>query len=232
MLYWIWRRLRVALLAMALFALLGLVGWHFAARWQPSAASFPVQGVDVSEDNGPLNWWTLKGAGVQFAYARATSGAGRRDAQFADNWRNLEAAAIARGVIHVFSLCESATDQARNFVTTVPRSDDMLPVALELGFTPDCKTRPERAKVLDEIRRLLVAIETHTGKHALLKVSRGFESKYSVSEAVPRKLWAQQFFLQPGYLARPWTMWEANGFHRLDGVDMPVHWDVIAKEAP
>ena len=57
----------------------------------------------ASEANGVINWWAARGSGIQFAYARATAGANARDAQFADNWKNIYAAGLARGAMHSFS---------------------------------------------------------------------------------------------------------------------------------
>ena len=36
-----------------------------ASRWRPSPTDFPVQGVDVSEETGPIEWWTAKKAGIE-----------------------------------------------------------------------------------------------------------------------------------------------------------------------
>lgn len=224
-----WARVSVILAVLLGLAVLGFGIWTYATNWRPSPEDFPVQGVDVSEEQGALNWWSLKATGIGFGYARATDGADHRDAQFADNWAALSATGIARGAIHRFSLCAGAAAQARNFVTTVPRSDDMLPAVLELDFTEACKTRPDRDAVIGQIQAMLVAMETHTGKHALLKVARRFEAQYHVSEAIPRRLWSTQPFLQPGYLARPWTMWQASSFRRVAGIEVPINWDVIAK---
>lgn len=224
------RRLWIAAAVVLVLALLAFLGWRFAASWRPSIDRFPVQGVDVSEDQGPINWYAAKGARIKFAYARATIGADRRDERFADNWHALEEAKIPRGAIHVWSLCRPAADQARLFITTVPRTPDPLPPALELGFDPDCKTRPGREETLAEIERFLAAIETHMGKGAVLKVTREFEGEYQVTRSIARPVWGVQTFFEPGYAARPWTLWQASGFRRAAGFDKPVNWDVRAAE--
>ncbi len=212
--------------------LLGLAGvslWMFASRWRPSPTDYPVQGIDVSEDQGPIEWWSAKDAGVQFAYLRATSGAEGRDAAFAENWRGAGQAGVRRGALHVYSLCQPAAAQAGNFISTVPRPDDQLPPAVELDFSGDCPARPDRAALIGELGHFLAAIETHIGKPAILLVSPGFESDYRVAEPFPRLLWARQSFIAPWYFARPWTIWQASRLRRIDGVGTPVHWDVMAK---
>src|SRR4051812_27713561 len=127
----LWRRTRIfSGFALAL-ALIGFCAWLFAINWRPDARAFPTQGIDIGETQGAIDWWTVKAnPEVNFAYARATIGADRGDKRFAANWRGLYAVGMPRGAIHTFSLCQLAADQAGNFVKTVPRADDQLPVAL------------------------------------------------------------------------------------------------------
>lgn len=224
----LWRRVRVfAGVALAL-SLVGLFFWLFAVNWRPSPRDFAVQGVDVSETQGPINWWTARESGIQFAYARATMGAHGRDRRFAQYWRGLFQAGIPHGAIHVFSLCQLAADQAGNFVSRVPASADQLPAALELDFEPGCAARPAREVVLGEINRFLTGVEAHLGKPMLLKMSSRFDDWYHVSAALPRPLWAAQAFFPPADFDKPWTMWQASSFRRIDGVTNPVNWDVKA----
>ncbi|MES2442268.1 MAG: GH25 family lysozyme [Pseudomonadota bacterium] len=226
----LWRRTRIgAGFALAL-ALIGFLAWLAAVNWRPDAKAFPLQGIDVSEAQGPIDWWTVKAnSEVGFAYARATIGADRRDKSFGRNWRGLYAVAMPRGAIHSFSLCQLAADQAGNFVKTVPRSDDQLPMALDLDFDPGCAARPERNVVLGEIGRFLAGVEAPAGKPAILRVSRAFEARYRVSQAIPRRLWSVQPFFPPDYFDKPWTMWQASGFRRIEGVPRAVNWDVMVK---
>jgi lysozyme len=223
------RRSRVAAgIALAL-ATTGLCAWLFAINWRPSPGDFPVQGVDVAEVQGPIDWWAVKKSGARFAYIRASEGAKATDPRFPENWRGTFEAGIRRGALHVFSLCQLATDQAGNFVSLVPRSDDQLPPAVDIEFQPDCAARPEREVLIGEIARFLVAIERHFGEHAILRIGKNIEAEYRLSEALPRILWSRQGFFPPHYLARPWTVWQATSLRRIEGVSGPVNWNVMAR---
>jgi lysozyme len=208
-------------------ALTGVVAWTFALSWRPSD-KYGFQGVDVSEDQGVIDWWTVKAGGADFAYLRATYGADGRDERFATNWADTYASGMRRGALHVYSLCRLAADQANNFNTTVPRVSDALPAAVEIDFDPECDSRPVRNVVLGEIRRFLTMVESHTGKPALIKISKRFEVTYQVTSAIPRTIWAVQDFFPPDYTARPWRMWQANDMRRIDGVNGAVRWNVVA----
>jgi lysozyme len=200
----------------------------YALGWRPSMSSYVFQGLDVSDAQGSIDWWSVKDAGADFAYLRATMGADGRDTQFQDNWRVVPVTGMRRGAIHVYSLCRPAADQANNFNTNVPRTDDALPAAVEIDFTPDCESRPARDVVLGELRTFLTMAEAHTGKPMLLKVSQRFETTYRLSAGIARPVWEVQNMIPPDYATRPWRMWQASDLRRIDGVTGPVNWDVVA----
>jgi lysozyme len=220
--------MRFLLWAIAAILIGACLGWA-AISWRPSVENFPIQGVDVDQRDGPIDWFTLKGAGADFGYARATIGATGQDLRFADHWMGMQEAGVRRGAIHVFSLCAQAADQAANFVRTVPRSDDQLPAAVRLGFRDDCPARPQRDVVIGEVTRLLMAIETHSSTPTLLMLEPPFEEHYRIAAAIPRNLWGMRTFVEPDYLPRPWRMWRASGIRRAPGVDGLVHWNVVAR---
>lgn len=212
-------------LALGMASILALT---FAISWAPARRDFHFQGIDVAAANGPVEWAVVRGGGADFAYLTATIGAEGRDAAFEQNWRDIQAAGMRRGAMHIYSLCRLAADQANNFNTTVPRTDDALPPAMVIDFEPDCAARPARQVVIDEVIRYLTMIEAHSGKPALLKISKRFDTAYRLSAAVRRPLWSVQNFFPPEYGARPWRMWQASDMRRIDGVESFVHWNVVA----
>ena len=218
---------RIVLVLMAL-ALAAVGVWRYAVRWQPSHTDYPVQGVDVSEANGAIDWKMVAGAGADFAYAAATHGR-QRDRAFEANWAAIEGAGLRRGAVHVWSLCVPGDDQADAFNTLVPTDDAALPVAIDVSYSDGCDTRPERKALLDDLTRAAQMIENHMGKPVLLRVSRAVERDYSLSAGLPRPVWAMRNFLSPDYAARPWRMWRASDMRRVDGIEGPANWDVAAK---
>lgn len=219
----IWGGIILVILAVA-----AVFGWRFAVNWAPPRTDYAVQGIDVSDTSGAIDWAMVKARDVDFAYARATAGTALRDTRFTANWAGAGEAQIRRGAIHVFSLCAPAEEQAGAFVATVPRDAGALPAAIDLSFQEDCPARPARDVVLTEIRRLAATIETHSGKPAILRLAPDFEAQYQVSGAIPRPLWSIGFYRKPDYLARPWTMWQSSTIRRIEGVERPVNWNVVA----
>ncbi|MDX3909807.1 MAG: GH25 family lysozyme [Sphingobium sp.] len=203
-------------------------GWLYAIRWAPSRDEYPMQGISVSEANGPLDWRTLRARHADFAYILATAGAGRRDKAFSANWAGARDAGLRYGAIHMFNLCDRAVDQATLFVATVPRDNAALPPVVRLDFTPNCGRRPGRDAVLSQLNTFLNLIETHAGQQAVVRLSKSFEERYRIGSGIYRTLWLEGNFVAPDYAGRPWVMWTASDMRHLDGIDAPVEWDVVA----
>jgi lysozyme len=221
------QKLQRVLVFLFIFLIIGLVLRNIAVGWTPSRDQYPVQGVTLSEANGPVQWHILGATHVDFAYLRASAGSEVRDARFAENLEAAGEAGIRRGAYHQYDLCRLANDQATNFVTTVPRDDNMLPPALFLSYSPDCDNRPGRALVLSEINIFLNQIEAHSGKPAVIAVSSEFENDYQISAGVNRTFWLIGNFFPPDYATKPWVMWQASDMLRISGVSGPVQWNVV-----
>ena len=121
------------------------------------------------------------------------------------------------------------SDAVRQLGISARRSEDALPPALLLDFAPGCDARPAREVVLEELRRFIIMVETHSERPVILFVSRAFDAQYRVTEAIDRPVWSAQNFFPPQYAARPWRMWRASDMRRIDGVIGPINWDVVAK---
>jgi GH25 family lysozyme M1 (1,4-beta-N-acetylmuramidase) len=66
----------------------------------PNFASNPPPGVDVSHYQGSINWSSVRAAGIQFAYIKATEGTTYKDPTFNTNYLNAYHAGVIRGAYH------------------------------------------------------------------------------------------------------------------------------------
>jgi len=196
-------------------------------RWHPSRARYPVQGITVTADSGEINWRMARAAGADFVYILASSGSETRDPAFGTYLAGARAEGLRYGAIHRFNLCRLASDQATRFIATVPRDSAMLPPVVQLDYRPGCAKRPNRDTLLAELTIFLNQIETHAGKPAIIRVSHDFEADYDVASGINRTLWLEGQFFPPGYATRPWVLWTASTWKRVDGIDGPIEWDVV-----
>jgi lysozyme len=197
-----------------------------APLWHPSEARYPDQGIDVSHHQGRIDWPALPAQGVDFAYIKASEGGDHRDRRFAANWLGARAAGIRRGAYHFFTLCRPGAEQAANFIDAVPVEADALPPAVDLEYMGNCAGRLAPGAFHAELAAYISAVEAHYRRPVLLYLTREFDEAYGVSTRVRRPLWLRSLVLQPRFGARPWTLWQASNFRRLDGIQGRVDWNV------
>jgi lysozyme len=202
-------RILGALLLVAIVG--GAWGWWHLRHWVPDRAIYPVQGVEIGVDDGPVNWKSIKAIGADFAYIDASASAFARDPRFVENFEAARAAGMQVGAVHRYDPCQPAEKQAANFVTTVPRDASLLPPVVELDMLADgCPVRVSDARVESELMTFLNQVETHTGKPVILKITPRFESRYAIANKLDRNIWLVRDRFVPDYAGRPWTLWTAN----------------------
>ena len=92
-----------------------------------SNTKFPVRGVDVSSYQGEIDWDTLSGQNIQFAFIKATEGSSHVDPFFLHNYEEASQTDLRIGAYHFFSYDSSGGTQAENFISVVPKDKNMLP---------------------------------------------------------------------------------------------------------
>ncbi|MCT2557455.1 glycoside hydrolase family 25 protein [Tsuneonella sp. YG55] len=221
-----WRARALAALLLAALVAAGW-GWWRLHHWTPDAAALPDQGAEVSAADGAVRFATLKALGAGFVYLDAGDGA-RRDPAFAANLAAARAAGLSTGAVHRFDPCLMADGQSASFVVVVPRGGDMLPPAIALDKTADdCPVPVGEAEVESELMTFINQIEAHSGKPAILQVSRAFENRYGLASRLERNLWVVGTWRMPTYAGRPWLMWTANEGLWSDASDGPLRWVVV-----
>lgn len=73
-----------------------------------------IKGIDVSNNNGKIDWLATSKTGIDFAICKITEGATFFDEYFTENWVSLENYNIIRGAYHFASL-EDPTAEAKYF---------------------------------------------------------------------------------------------------------------------
>lgn len=64
------------------------------------AAPASVHGIDVSDNNGTMNWASQYSSGVRFAYVKATEGSTWTDPTYSRNYKGARNAGMIRGAYH------------------------------------------------------------------------------------------------------------------------------------
>ena len=101
-----------------------------------------VEGIDVYDGQGTVDWAAVAGGGIAFAMIKATQGTYDTQATFGANWSGAPRAGVRRGAYHFFDPYEDGAAQAQQFLATVgPLVAGDLPPMLDIECPdgdPDC----------------------------------------------------------------------------------------------
>ena len=75
------------------------------------AHTLPIHGIDVSRWQGGIDWTSVRAAGTQFAFLKATEGGDRVDPRFLENWDGAARAGVPRGAYHFMYWCRPPTSR-------------------------------------------------------------------------------------------------------------------------
>jgi hypothetical protein len=64
------------------------------------AHTLPIHGIDVSRWQGKIDWASVRAAGTQFAFIKATEGGNHLDPRFLENWSGAPRPVWPRGAYH------------------------------------------------------------------------------------------------------------------------------------
>lgn len=192
-------------------------------EWEGGAPfSLPVHGIDVAKWQREVDWRAVKGAGIEFAFIKATEGGDRLDERFKQNWRAAGQAGIARGAYHFLYFCTPAEVQARWFIRNVPRERGALPPVLDAEWnphSPTCTIRPPAAEVRAKMKTWLDIIERHYGQRPIIYTTVDFHRENLVGQMKGETYWLRSTATHPSvtYPGRNWMFWQYTATGRLPG---------------
>lgn len=195
-------------------------------------SSYPVHGTDVSRWQGDLDWPRLRAHGVNFAFIKATEGGDLLDPRFREYWEGTQRAGVARGAYHFFYFCTPAAEQARWFISHVPRTPGALPPVLDLEWnhlSPTCTFRPPPEEVRAEARIWLDMVARHYGQRPVIYTPPDFWRRNDIG-LLREEMWLRSVAGHPSdvYPGVRWTFWQYTGTGRAPGARGDIDLNVFA----
>lgn len=196
------------------------------------AHTMPVQGIDVSNWQGDIDWDKVRAAGTQFAFIKATEGGDFLDPKFRRNWYGARRVGIPRGAYHMLYWCRPAREQGAWFVRNVPPDPNALPPVLDLEWNHHSRSCPHKAPpdvALRAIKIILEVMETHTGKRPIIYTDVAFHREVLEGELKGYNFWLRSVAAEPHeiYRNRPWLFWQFTTTGYVPGIDVPVDRNVF-----
>jgi lysozyme len=233
-----YRRLAVLLAVLAISG--GFCGAVSAARLADRsphkgvtrAHKLPVQGIDVSNWQGDIDWGRVRAAGTRFAFIKATEGGDYLDPRFKQNWEGAKRAGIPRGAYHMVYWCRPAHEQALWFILNVPNDTDALPPVLDLEWNGHSRTCPKKVpagRALEKIAVMLEVMEAHTGKRPIIYTDVAFHREVLEGQLPGYNFWLRSVAAEPHetYRNRPWLFWQFTTTGHVPGISGPVDRNVF-----
>ncbi|TGK07409.1 lysozyme [Leptospira semungkisensis] len=216
------------LLGIAAFSLyraldLGLVWFVY-----PSEDKYPIRGIDVSNHQGKIDWDLLPKKDISFVYIKSTEGGDFKDKSFLVNWNAARKEGFKVGAYHFFTLCKTGSEQAENFIQTVPKLADSLPPVVDLEFVGNCKDRPKIENVQNEISIFLERVDAYYNAKTILYLTNEFIEEYLEDNFFHHPVWIRNIFIHPNtFSSIEWIIWQYKSRARIKGINGPVDLNVL-----
>lgn len=220
-LFRILRRLLLVVLILAAAALLGfwLLRWRGLILYshESNPEQWEIFGVDVSSYQGTVDWSSLAGQGVDFAFIKATEGSLLQDKQFSANWAGAAEAGVRAGAYHFLSYDSPGETQADNFISMVPVTEGALPPVVDIEFYGEyLEDPPDKAHVQAILDPLLARLEEHYGVKPILYVTyRSYYNYLAGGKYDSYPVWCSSPTLFP--LVPQWDFWQYSHSAQLEG---------------
>ena len=192
-----------------------------AARQQPrieppgvTARSSPVcpdgattLGIDVSYWQGNIDWASVAGDGVEFAFIRVSDGLTYYDTEFQTNWKEAARTGVIRGPYQYFRPGQDAVAQAELLISEVG--------SLEAGDLPpviDVETSDGQStsRVVEAIGEWMDTVESGLGVAPMIYTSASLWSTYTgdSDDFADYPLWVANWEASCPSVPDEWGQWE------------------------
>ncbi|WP_036241202.1 GH25 family lysozyme [Mesorhizobium sp. STM 4661] len=218
------RIIRWGAASLVLACLVAASGYFYFHTFSPDRGRYPVRGIDVSHHQGPIDWRRVAADDVAFAVIKATEGGDHVDDAFAANLREARAAGLAVGAYHFFTFCRPGADQAKNFISIVPRDQPLLPPVVDVEFGGNCPRRPSPEQLNVELQAFLGPVEAAFGKPAIVYLTDDAADAYA-GHIAGRPRWVRSLALRPSH--DDWIYWQYHNKGRVDGIVGDVDLNVL-----
>lgn len=186
----------------------------------PCPDDYPVRGIDISHHQRTIDWDLLVRENIDFAFIKATEGGDHKDTRFDEHWERAGELGIVRGAYHFFTFCKPGSEQAANFIETVPVEEMTLPPVIDLEFGGNCSARPSKEEVLAEIADFSDLIEQRYGRRPIIYATNQSYREFLAGELPGYTIWIRDIYSKPKLPdGREWNFWQYANRGRLFGVE-------------
>ena len=191
-----------------------------------------LRGIDVSRWQGDVDWKSVRGAGVELGYIKASEGTYLVDPDFEHNYEGAHEAGLPVGAYHYMNAADEAAAraQAEYFARAIggrrmearPAGDMARPRGMEAArFTAICLAFLERVEALTGVRPMIYAAASGARDYLLAPLERYplWVANYGVERPEPNPRWSE------------WTGFQYSDTGRVAGIATRVDLDWFTRGA-
>ena len=183
------------------------------------------KGIDVSSNNGIVDWARVAQEGFTFAYARATLGKETNDKSFETNRKAAQAHGLRFGAYHLpYPGNSSAKQQAEHFLRVAkPKPGDLLPgIDIENKTPKDGdEAKFSRDELVSWFRAWLAAVEAKIGAKPIIYTNPSWwQSRLKSADLSGHPLWLAHYTEGRPSIPKPWKaygIWQHSDKGRIGG---------------
>jgi lysozyme len=190
-----------------------------------------VRGVDVSYYQGDIDWNRAHDAGVAFAMARTSDGAGFKDPKFAQNWAGMRDAGVIRGTYQFFRPKQDPVAQADLMVQMINDAGGLAEGDLAPMLDLEVMDGVDAGTIMARVQVWLDRVEAQTGRAPMIYTGAYFWTELGEPAGYDRyplvtANWQTSCPRVPSAWQR-WTFWQDADDGHIDGIPATVDTDLF-----
>ncbi|MDZ4767150.1 MAG: glycoside hydrolase family 25 protein [Chloroflexota bacterium] len=193
-----------------------------------------VPGIDVSSNQGVIDWAQVAAAGQKYAFIRSSMGRGGVDKRFSTNFRQAQEAGLLVGLYHLVRPEWRGVEQIDHLMATVADRKPDFPLVLDVELD-GTDLIPPQPKSVEEItacvRECVNVLETRGARKPIIYTGGWFWNKKITpsSEWDAYDLWVAHYGSTAPSLPLGWTdwkFWQYSDKGRVPGLrgDVDMNW--------
>jgi len=184
-----------------------------------------IHGIDVSHDQGNIDWAQVMTSDVNFVYLKATDGITYTDPRFHGYMSALRDKKLLYGAYHFFEAEDDPEKQADNFLKQISSYPLRLSPMVDVEVTKD--QNPQEIKT--RLQTFLNKIHTATGCQPVIYSYSSFWQHNIGAEFNQYVFWLADYakIINPPQGVNNLTIWQYSDKGRVKGISEPVDLDVI-----
>jgi len=194
---------------------------------------YSIHGIDVSRYQQIIAWdevstMQVKQIKLGFVFIKATEGIANTDPEFKRNWKRSKDAGMIRGAYHFFLATKDGRMQAENFINAVNLQMGDLPPVLDVEQTYGVS----KDILKNEMKKWLSIVENNYHVKPIIYTNLDFYKQNLDGDFDDYPLWVAHYY-QPRQprIKRDWVFWQHNDGGRVNGILMPVDFDVFSGDS-